>query len=56
MNTYLITYSTISSGTIEIDAASKRNAIEIFACMEFQDIFEEHDILKGIEIEDIEKL
>jgi hypothetical protein len=55
MNTYSISYSTISTGVIEIDAASKNVAVEIFENMSFEELFEAKDILRGLEIEDIQK-
>jgi hypothetical protein len=56
MSTYSISYSTISTGVIEIDAASKNVAVEIFENMSFEELFAIKDILRGIEIEDIQKL
>jgi hypothetical protein len=55
MTTYTIFYSTAAGGSIDIQATSKQEAIDIFDSMEFDDLFELKDLYRGVEIDDIEK-
>lgn len=56
MKTYEITYSTAAGGTIAIEAASEDDAIDEFDAMDFEALFEYKDLLKGVEIDDIEEI
>lgn len=55
MKTYSVSYSSVLSGVIDIEATSEKNAIEIFSALDFDDLFEKRDVLKGVAIESVEK-
>jgi hypothetical protein len=56
MKYYEISYSTVAGGMILIKADCEDDAIDQFDAMEFDELFEIEDLLKGIEIEDIEEV
>ncbi len=55
MNTYSIYYSTLANGTIEINAGSKDEALEIFENITFDELFELKDLYRGIQVDEIIK-
>ena len=56
MNTYLLTYSMVVSGSMFIFATSEEDAIEVFEGMDSDDLFEKRDSLIGIEVQEIEEI
>jgi len=56
MKSYEFTYSTLAGGTIVIEAASEDEAINQFECMDIEELFEHKDLLRGIEIDNIEEI
>lgn len=56
MHIYSISYSTLANDMTYIEAASEEEAIEIFEKMSLSDLFETKDLLRGIEVNEVEKL
>ena len=56
MKNYEFTYSTLAGGTIVIEAASEDEAINQFECIDIEELFEHKDLLRGIEIDNIEEI
>jgi hypothetical protein len=56
LNTYEIIYTTTAHGSTQIRARSQREAIEAFDKLASKVLFEEKDLLRGIEIEDINRV